>query len=229
MNKVSNILTLGVLFSLILYPATWYFKNITEQSARVYELSTRQHDNNDGVLPYSFRSTSILMDNNRSNNIVYYEAPYLVDNSSQGLDSYVPTLTSNRKFASYSPHSIVDNNYNGGTNYNRNNQSETNTMQSAYANAINGHAHALTAHLHAATFAPFSATTPSEITAQQIDNQTHPAAIRGRQNGFPHPSDPDQSLESPVGEPWIMLIFTAAAAILVPVRKRLQQQRISRG
>ena len=39
--------------------------------------------------------------------------------------------------------------------------------------------------------------------------------------GFPHPSDPnDNSNQSPVGEAWVMLLFAAAAAVVVFVRQR---------
>ena len=229
MNKISNILILWGILLLILLPTTWYLKNEATESAHVFDPITRSKSYDSDLPEYSFRSTSTMRDYHWDKNTTYYSASSSIQTLREGTDFYVPSLVSNRKFESYTPNPIVSN-LDGATHYANHFQNESDAAsQSAYANAIQAQALAMTAQAYSAAYIPFGNTTPSEVTAQIIDNQTHPAAIRGRQNGFPHPSDPDQSLESPVGEPWIMLIFAAAAAILVPVRKRLQQQRISRG
>ena len=158
-------------------------------------------------------------------NTTYYHAPSSTPSLREGTDFYVPTLVSNRKFESFTPNPIISN-LDGAAHYASHFQNENDAAsQSAYANAIQAQAHALTAQAHSAAYIPFGNTTPSEVTAQIIDNQSQPAAIRGRQNGFPHPSDPDQSKESPVGEPWIMLIFAVIAAATITLRKRLQKSQ----
>lgn len=69
---------------------------------------------------------------------------------------------------------------------------------------------------------PFSNELPSESNTSFAGST--PDGISNRKNGFIIPSDPgDISPESPVGEPWIMLIFAAAAAAIITLRKRLQK------
>ena len=74
-------------------------------------------------------------------------------------------------------------------------------------------------------FRPFAANTPSQVTAERIDNAT-PAAIRGKQNAWnpPTPSDPDQSEEFPVGEPWVLLIFAALTTLYVARKQYVKKQ-----
>ena len=69
---------------------------------------------------------------------------------------------------------------------------------------------------------PFSNELPSESNTSFAGS--NPDGISNRKNGFFTPDDPgDRSEESPVGEPWIMLIFAAAAAATITLRKRLQK------
>lgn len=70
---------------------------------------------------------------------------------------------------------------------------------------------------------PFSNALPSESNTSFAGDT--PDGISNRKNGFFTPSDPDQSTESPVGEPWIMLIFAAVAALTITLRKRLQKSQ----
>ena len=226
MNKIPIYLIFGVILLLFAFPIARDITIIKEQSDLMIE--PKQQMRNGNAMPsYNFRSTSTLLDYQWQANTTFHTTsnsrPYLSDKNT----FYLPTITSNRKFASYSSHPITTSYGALTTNKHTNELSHASQANSPHS-AIATQSRALTAQLHKATYIPFSAATPSEITAQHIDNQTQPAAIRGRQNGFPHPSDPDQSLESPVGEPRIMLIFAAAAAILITIRKQLQQQRISR-
>jgi hypothetical protein len=69
---------------------------------------------------------------------------------------------------------------------------------------------------------PFSNALPSEINTSFAGST--PDGISNRKNGFITPEDPgDQSKQSPVGEPWIMLIFAAVATAIITLRKRLQK------
>lgn len=68
---------------------------------------------------------------------------------------------------------------------------------------------------------PFSNELPSESNTSFTGST--PDGISNRKNGFVTPSDPNTSTESPMGEPWIMLIFAAVAALTITLRKRLQK------
>ena len=223
MNKISNLLILWGILLLILFPTTWYLKNEATESAHVFDPITRSKSYDSDLPEYSFQSTSTMRDYHWDKNTTYYHAPSSTLDMREGADFYMPSLVSNRKFESYTPNPIISN-LDGATHYANHFQNENDAAsQSAYANAIQAQALAMTAQAYSAAYIPFGNTTPSEVTAQIIDNQTQPAAIRGRQNGFPHPSDPEQSTESPVGEPWIMLIFAVIAAATITLRKRMQK------
>lgn len=75
-------------------------------------------------------------------------------------------------------------------------------------------------------YEPFGNTTPSESSASS-------RGVSGRRNsdyegdvnldgwGDPTTANPgDQSDESPIGEPWVLLLFAAAAAVFVAIRKK---------
>lgn len=223
MNKIPIYLIFGVILLLFAFPIARDITIIKEQSDLMIE--PKQQMRNGNAMPsYNFRSTSVLMDYQWQANTTFHSTsssqPYLSDNNT----FYLPTITSNRKFGSYSSHPIIVS-YNALATHKPTNELSHASQANSPHSAIATQSRALTAQLHRATYIPFSAATPSEITAQHIDNQTQPAAIRGRQNGFPHPSDPEQSTESPVGEPWIMLIFAVIVAATTTLRKRLQKSQ----
>ena len=67
-----------------------------------------------------------------------------------------------------------------------------------------------------AVYEPFNDTPPSE-------SGNTPRGISGRKNAFINPSDPgeEQTGEgSPVGEPFVLLLFAAVAAVVVAIRKK---------
>ena len=65
-----------------------------------------------------------------------------------------------------------------------------------------------------AVYEPFNDTPPSE-------SGNAPRGISGRKNAFINPSDPGNIGEgSPVGEPLVLLLFAAVAAVVVFVRQR---------
>ena len=65
-------------------------------------------------------------------------------------------------------------------------------------------------------YEPFSSTTPSSGS----DNGNGPAKISGRKNAFDNPADPNQSNQSPIGEPWIMLAFATIGAGVIFIKQR---------
>ena len=66
-------------------------------------------------------------------------------------------------------------------------------------------------------YTPFSSDAPY---SDANSGSNGPARISNRKNGFENPSDPERDPESPIGEPWILLAFAAAAAGVVYIKRR---------
>ena len=66
-------------------------------------------------------------------------------------------------------------------------------------------------------YTPFSSDAPYS-DANSGDNG--PSRITNRKNGFDNPADPERDPNSPIGEPWILLAFAAAAAGVVYIKRR---------
>jgi hypothetical protein len=73
-------------------------------------------------------------------------------------------------------------------------------------------------------YEPFNNTAPSEVGQEGSNPEL---GISNRRNSFIKPGDPNSSDESPIGEPWVMLIFAAAAAVVVAIRGK--KQGLSKG
>ena len=65
---------------------------------------------------------------------------------------------------------------------------------------------------------PVGAGSPMDMTSTGPSN---------RRNAFETPGEANQSTESPVGEPYILLIFAAVAAAVVYIKQRKASQQIS--
>ena len=87
----------------------------------------------------------------------------------------------------------------GGERSNYRSVVETDVQQNAYK-AYQG-----------AVYEPFNDTPPSESGGK---------GISGRKNAFPGRPDTGQSKDSPVGEPFVLLLFAAVAAVVVAWRQR---------
>lgn len=69
---------------------------------------------------------------------------------------------------------------------------------------------------------PLRAGEESPLLVEEEANAAHKGSIR--RGGFITPSDPGvQSGESPIGEPWVMLLFAAALAATTAIRLRRRQ------
>ena len=53
-----------------------------------------------------------------------------------------------------------------------------------------------------------------------LEEEEEAAAIRRARKGFEIPGDTPPSEESPVGEPWVLLLFAALAAATITIRQR---------
>ena len=67
-------------------------------------------------------------------------------------------------------------------------------------------------------YTPFS----DEMPGSCNDGDNGSSKMNGRKNigDFGHPDDPNKDPESPLGEAWIMLLFAAAAAVVITLRKK---------
>ena len=62
----------------------------------------------------------------------------------------------------------------------------------------------------------------SPVGAENIDfsSASAPSGVSNRRNGFITPGDPNTDPESPVGSPYIMLLFAVAAATVAAIRRK---------
>ncbi|MBQ4508876.1 MAG: hypothetical protein II970_08280 [Paludibacteraceae bacterium] len=65
----------------------------------------------------------------------------------------------------------------------------------------------------------------SQISPVGAENITYssmdaPSGVSNRRNGFLTPGDPNGDTESPIGAPYIMLLFTGVAATAVAIRRK---------
>lgn len=70
-------------------------------------------------------------------------------------------------------------------------------------------------------YQPFTTAVPSDDNP--VAGFSNEPQITNRKNGFLNPADPDEENRadgSPVGEPWILLLFAAVAAVVVAWRKK---------
>lgn len=99
----------------------------------------------------------------------------------------------------------------GGERSNYRSVVETDMQQNAYK-AYQG-----------AVYEPFDDTPPSESGGK---------GINGRKNAFINPADPDEENRgqgSPVGEPFVLLLFAAVAAVFVAIRKKEPTPALPKG
>lgn len=68
-------------------------------------------------------------------------------------------------------------------------------------------------------YTPFSDYLPSDGAAEMAGLNT-PSRITNRRNGFITPGDVNQDPESPIGEPWIMLVFAGVAGVAIAAKQK---------
>ena len=66
-------------------------------------------------------------------------------------------------------------------------------------------------------YEPFSSATPSSDA--NGSNNSNARGMSGRRNAFVDPGETGAE-EYPIGEPWIMLVFAAMAAVVIRLRKK---------
>lgn len=104
----------------------------------------------------------------------------------------------------------------GGERSNFHSVVETDMQQNAYK-AYQG-----------AVYEPFNDTPPSESG----NSNSGTKGISGRKNAFINPADPDEENRgqgSPVGEPFVLLLFAAVAAVVVAWRKKEPTPALPKG
>lgn len=65
----------------------------------------------------------------------------------------------------------------------------------------------------------FSGSLPSERTAESM-GMVGAGGVTTRRNGFIVPGDVNQDPESPIGEPWVLLVFAGIACVVIVVRQK---------
>ena len=95
------------------------------------------------------------------------------------------------------------------------------SMQPASYQMTNTSNYQMSTTLHPAqtVYAPFS----DENPGAQDNGSNGPARINGRKNtgdGWVDSGEEGRSEEFPIGEPWILLAFAAAAAVVITLRKK---------
>ena len=71
-------------------------------------------------------------------------------------------------------------------------------------------------------YEPFATEAPSQYTdgGSESGSSSGPSKITNRKNGFVDRPDTPPAPGSPIGEAWVMLLFAAAAAIVIALRKK---------
>ena len=98
-------------------------------------------------------------------------------------------------------------NVNNGLGWERSNYRsvvETDAQQNAYKS------------YQGAVYEPFDDTPPSEAGGK---------GISGRKNAFPGRPDTGQSKDSPVGEPFVLLLFAAVASVVIYRRRTIASKK----
>lgn len=65
----------------------------------------------------------------------------------------------------------------------------------------------------------FSGSLPSERTAESI-GMVGADGVTTRRNGFIIPGDVNQDPESPIGDPWVLLLFAGIVCVVIVVRQK---------
>ena len=205
MNKLTTYLIWGVFALMIAYLPMQFMETYIDQPHYQLSHSTPNQSNNPYPTLLPFRSTSLEIRDNSTQTISY-------ESNSPSAYLHSPAFSNSvftHKQRVQSTSSAPSVGYNEYVNYARMTYNKEQTLNQQSLPAIR----IVTAQSHSAAYIPFGNTTPSEATAQAIDNQTTPSSIRGRQNAFITPDDPgDRSEQAPIGDPCAMLLFATIAA-----------------
>ena len=199
---------LVVITMLICYTLSGGFFKPTEvflYSGSPKQISTRITSTSSGA---SFRSTSSMMERSEWVSAIQFPQASTYSSSSNAMRIYASSSGRIQSFGA----NPISNSYTMATHTSGHSNPSSSSAVLSLTSTSGSYASPVAA--------AFSNDAPTTIEGREAMQQ-----IRPKQNAFPSfPEGGEQSKESPVGEPWVMLLFAAVAAIVMAVRRRKVQK-----
>lgn len=199
---------LVVITMLICYTLSGGFFKPTEvflYSGSPKQISTRITSTSSGA---SFRSTSSMMERSEWVSAIQFPQASTYSSSSNAMRIYASSSGRIQSFGA----NPISNSYTMATHTSGHSNPSSSSAVLSLTSTSGSYASPVAA--------AFSNDAPATIEGREAMQQ-----IRPKQNAFPSfPEGGEQSKESPVGEPWVMLLFAAVAAVIMAVRRRKVQK-----
>lgn len=199
---------LVVITMLICYTLSGGFFKPTEvflYSGSPKQISTRITSTSSGA---SFRSTSSMMERSEWVSAIQFPQASTYSSSSNAMRIYASSSGRIQSFGA----NPISNSYTMATHTSGHSNPSSSSAVLSLTSTSGGYASPVSA--------AFSNDAPTTIEGREAMQQ-----IRPKQNAFPSfPEGGEQSNQSPVGEPWVMLLFAAVAAVIMAVRRRKVQK-----
>lgn len=199
---------LVVITMLICYTLSGGFFKPTEvflYSGSPKQISTRITSTSSGA---SFRSTSSMMERSEWVSAIQFPQASTYSSSSNAMRIYASSSGRIQSFGA----NPISNSYTMATHTSGHSNPSSSSAVLSLTSTSGSYASPVAA--------AFSNEAPTTIEGREAVQQ-----IRPKQNAFPSfPEGGEQSNQSPVGEPWVMLLFAAVAAVIMAVRRRKVQK-----
>lgn len=199
---------LVVITMLICYTLSGGFFKPTEvflYSGSPKQISTRITSTSSGA---SFRSTSSMMERSEWVSAIQFPQASTYSSSSNAMRIYASSSGRIQSFGA----NPISNSYTMATHTSGHSNPSSSSAVLSLTSTSGSYASPVAA--------AFSNDAPTTIEGREAMQQ-----IRPKQNAFPSfPEGGKPSNQSPVGEPWVMLLFAAVAAIVIAVRRRKVQK-----
>lgn len=199
---------LVVITMLICYTLSGGFFKPTEvflYSGSPKQISTRITSTSSGA---SFRSTSSMMERSEWVSAIQFPQASTYSSSSNAMRIYASSSGHMQSFGA----NPISNSYTMATHTSGHSNPSSSSAVLSLTSTSGSYASPVAA--------AFSNDAPTTIEGREAVQQ-----IRPKQNAFPSfPEGGEQSNQSPVGEPWVMLLFAAVAAVIMAVRRRKVQK-----
>lgn len=199
---------LVVITMLICYTLSGGFFKPTEvflYSGSPKQISTRITSTSSGA---SFRSTSSMMERSEWVSAIQFPQVSTYSSSSNAMRIYASSSGHMQSFGA----NPISNSYTMATHTSGHSNPSSSSAVLSLTSTSGSYASPVAA--------AFSNDAPTTIEGREAVQQ-----IRPKQNAFPSfPEGGEQSNQSPVGEPWVMLLFAAVAAVIMAVRRRKVQK-----
>ena len=199
---------LVVITMLICYTLSGGFFKPTEvflYSGSPKQISTRITSTSSGA---SFRSTSSMMERSEWVSAIQFPQASTYSSSSNAMRIYASSSGRIQSFGA----NPISNSYTMATHTSGHSNPSSSSAVLSLTSTSGSYASPVSA--------AFSNDAPATIEGREAMQQ-----IRPKQNAFPSfPEGGEPSNQSPVGEPWVMLLFAAVAAVIMAVRRRKVQK-----